>query len=62
MLEENRNRQALLEKLMGLRYPAVALKMIRDKEEVPAGAWQPFRDQGKHIALCHGIPDGYAHL
>ena len=38
MLEENRNRQALLEKLMGLRYPAVALKMIRDKEEVPAGA------------------------
>jgi Uncharacterised ArCR, COG2043. len=55
MLEENKNRQALLEKLMGLRYPAVALKMIREAGEVPDGAWQPFRDQGKHIALCQAF-------
>ena len=38
MLEENRSRQALLEKLMGLRYSAVALKMIREAVEVPDGA------------------------
>jgi len=55
MLEENKNRQALLEKLMGLRYPAVALKMVKEEGEVPEGAWQPFKDQGKHIALCQAF-------
>ena len=55
MLDENKARQALLEKLTGLRYPAVALKMIREESEVPAGAWQPFKDQGKHIALCQAF-------
>ena len=48
MLEENKNRQALLEKLMGLRYSAVALKMVKEEGEVPEGAWQPFKGQGKH--------------
>ena len=55
MLEENKNRQALMDKLVGLRYPAVALRMIRDEAEVPAEAWRPFKDQGKHLALCQAF-------
>ena len=55
MLETNQKRQALLDQLAGLRYPPVALKMIREESEVPAGAWRPYRDQGKHIALCQAF-------
>jgi len=55
MLEKNRERQALLEKLSGLRYPAVALRMLKEGEEPPAGAVRPLRDWGKHIALCQAF-------
>ena len=55
MLEKNREHQALLERLTGLRYPAVALKMIGEGDEVPAGALRPMQDTGKHIALCQAF-------
>ncbi len=55
MLELNQARQALMDKLAGLRYPAVALKMIRSEEEIPAEAVRPMKDMGKHIALCQAF-------
>ncbi len=55
MLEQNRQRQALMDKLAGLRYPAVALRMIRDEAEVPGDALRPYRDKGSHMALCQAF-------
>lgn len=51
-LETNRTRQADVEKLLLLRYPVIALKLIEDEREVPENAVRPLRDWGKHIALC----------
>ena len=55
MLESNKNRQAQMDALVGLRYPAVALKMIRDEAELPEGTVRPVKDLGKHIALCQAF-------
>ena len=55
MMESNRSRQELMNRLVGLRYPAVALKMIQREDEVPAGAVRPFKDLGKHIAICQAF-------
>lgn len=55
MLEKNRERHELMTRLVGLRYPAVALKMVRNDEEVPADAIQPRKDMGKHIAICQAF-------
>lgn len=55
MLENNQTRQELMNRLVGLRYPAVALKMIRNEEEVPADAVRPRKDWDKHIALCQAF-------
>lgn len=55
MLELNKKRQELMDKLVGLRYPAVALKMIEDEADVPAEAVRPMKDWGKHIALCQAF-------
>lgn len=55
MLELNKKRQELMDKLVGLRYPAVALKMIEREEDVPAEAVRPMKDWGKHIALCQAF-------
>ena len=55
MLEKNRERQALLEKLTGLRFPAVALRMVREGEALPEEAYRPYGDKGKHIALCQAF-------
>ena len=55
MLEENRARHEQLVKLTGLRYPAVALKMIADESALPEGTVIPLRDWGKHIALCQAF-------
>ena len=55
MLEQNQKHQALLESLSGLRYPGVALRLIREEAEVPAEAVRPLRDWGKHIALCQAF-------
>ena len=55
MLEINQERQSLLGALVGLRYPAVTLKMIREGEALPEGAEQPTKDWGKHISLCQAF-------
>ena len=55
MIENNIKRHELMVKLVGLRYPAVAIKMIRDEAEVPADAMRPLRDTGMHIALCQAF-------
>ncbi|MBR4691333.1 MAG: DUF169 domain-containing protein [Oscillospiraceae bacterium] len=55
MLESNKERQALMDRLAGLRYPAVALRMVREGEPIPEGAVRPYRDTGKHIALCQAF-------
>ena len=55
MLETNRALQEQMRQLLGLRFPAVALKMIADEAEVPAEAERPMRDWGKHIALCQAF-------
>lgn len=54
-LETNRARQEAIAKLLLLRYPVIAVKLITDESEVPAGAVYPLRDWGKHIALCQGF-------
>ena len=54
-LETNRARQTAIEKLLLLRYPVIALKLIEDEAEVPAEAVRPLRDWGKHIALCQAF-------
>ena len=35
MLEVNAKRQELMDKVVVLRYPAVALKMIEDEADIP---------------------------
>ena len=54
MLEKNQKYQELMNQLVGLRYPAVAMKMIKDDSEVPEDAVRPLRDMG-HIALCQAF-------
>ena len=55
MLEQNKKIQELMEKIVGLRYPAVAIKMIREDSEIPADAVRPLKDMGYHIALCQAF-------
>ena len=55
MLEVNAKRQELMDKVVGLRYPAVALKMIEDEADIPADAVRPMKDWGKHIAVCQAF-------
>ncbi len=55
MLEQNKKIQELMEKVVGLRYPAVAVKMIREDSEIPEDAVRPLKDMGSHIALCQAF-------
>ena len=55
MLESNRNKQKLMDELVGLRYSAVAVKLIREGDALPEGTVQPTKDWGKHIALCQAF-------
>ena len=55
MLEQNKKIQELMEKVVGLRYPAVAVKMIREDSEIPEDAVRPHNDKGHHIALCSAL-------
>ena len=55
MLEINRARQAALDRLLSLRYPAVALKLTEDDSEAPEGAERPMADWGTHISLCQAF-------
>ncbi len=55
MLESNKKKQAQMEELVGLRYSAVAVKLIREGDTLPEGTVQPVKDWGKHIALCQAF-------
>ena len=55
MLNTNRERQAALDRLLSLRYPAVALKLTEDDAETAEGAERPMADWGKHISLCQAF-------
>ncbi|MBR5114374.1 MAG: DUF169 domain-containing protein [Oscillospiraceae bacterium] len=55
MLENNKKYHDLLVKLVGLRYPGVAFKLIKDESEVPEGAVRPMKDWGYHIAVCQAF-------
>ena len=55
MLERNIALHELMVKVVGLRFPAVALKIIEDEAEVPEGAISPLKDWGKHIAICQAF-------
>ncbi len=55
MLKRNQEHQALMMKLAGLRYPSIALRMVREGEAIPENAMRPYRDTGKHIALCQAF-------
>ena len=55
MIERNAERQEKLRRLVGLRYSAVAVKMVEDEAILPECAERPFADWGKHIALCQAF-------
>lgn len=54
MLERNRERQAALDRLLSLRWNAVALKLTEGDETVE-GALRPMADWGRHISLCQAF-------
>ncbi len=55
MLESNVQRQLVLDRMVKLRYPAVAIKFIEREEDVPENAFCPYRDKKKHIAICQAF-------
>ncbi len=55
MLHINREHQAILDRMVKLRYPAVAVKFIDDEAVVPENAFRPYKDKAKHIALCQAF-------
>ena len=55
MSERNAEHLAKLRTLVGLRFPAVAVKMVENEADVPEDAWRPAADSGKHIALCQAF-------
>ena len=55
MLKTNQARQASLDKLLRMRYPAIAIKLVESEAEVPEGAERPEADWGKHYALCQAF-------
>ena len=55
MMELNQKRQLLMDKLLKLRYSAIALKFVEDEAIVPENAMRPYSQKGKHIALCQAF-------
>ena len=55
MLNTNQDRQAALDKLLKLRYPAVTVTLLDDEADIPEGAVCPYDAWGKHIALCQAF-------
>lgn len=55
MLEKNIHHQSILDRMVKLRYPAVAIKFIENEEDVPANAFRPYKDKKKHIAICQAF-------
>ena len=54
-MEQNKRISELLKSTIGQRYDAMALKMIKEENEVPENAIYPFRDFGQHLALCQAF-------
>ena len=55
MLSVNQQRQATLDRMVKLRYSAVAIKFVEDEAIVPENAFRPYRDKQKHIAICQAF-------
>lgn len=55
MIERNAENLGKLIRLAGLRYPAIALKMVEDEAIVPENAMRPVENLGKHISLCQAF-------
>jgi len=55
MSERRIEQQKKLETLVGLRFPAVAVKLVEDESAVPENALRPLAQTGKHIALCQAF-------
>ena len=44
-----------LDELLKLRYAPIALKLLREGDEIPEGCLRPKRDLGAHLALCQAF-------
>ncbi|MBR4953615.1 MAG: DUF169 domain-containing protein [Oscillospiraceae bacterium] len=55
MKNVNLERQQLLDKLLRLNNPAVALKFIEDEKDVPENALRPYRDKQRHYSICQAF-------
>ena len=55
MLQTNPERQAALDRLLKLRYPAVTVTLLEDEADIPEGAICPKDAWSKHIALCQAF-------
>jgi uncharacterized protein (DUF169 family) len=55
VIEKNARDCAVIEKLLRLTHPPVALKLVRHGDEVPADAYMPYEAEGKHLALCQAF-------
>ena len=54
-MDKNKKISEMLKNIIGQRYDAMALKMIKDEAEVPENAIYPMRDDGVHMALCQAF-------
>lgn len=55
MFTNNAERQAALDQLLRLRYPAVTVTLLEDEADIPENAVCPADAWGKHIALCQAF-------
>ena len=53
--KKNNDRSRELKEMLLLRYEPIAIKMIESEEQIPQNAIHPYRDLGKHIALCQAF-------
>lgn len=51
----NQTLSALLQEVVGQRYDAMALRLIRAGEPVPDQALRPWEQNGQHLALCQAF-------
>jgi uncharacterized protein (DUF169 family) len=54
-VEYLKNYAAEIERRVLLRTHPIAIKMLKDTEEIPSGAIRPIKDLGTHISLCQGF-------
>ena len=53
--EKNINHNKELREMLILRYEPIAIRMIKNEEDVPENALNPMRDLKKHMALCQAF-------